>query len=329
MGEVDVHRDDHVVALVEGDGEAVAVGAAEALLAGAAQQLDLAELRRRLLDDRSPCRPGCCRRRPARRRRAASARTAASSAATFSRSLYVGRTTTVRGTGAGYRSASGAPWLICTARRNTRSTPSADWSHVSVRARASAAVARRSRRAGSRDRARRCAGPSASGGTSTPGAPVDDGAAVAADVGRHGGRGARRRLGQRQSPTLGQRGAADEPRLAVLVTERLARQVTEQVDPARCVVLGDPPLQVGAHADPRRRCAAAGRARRGGRRATASTRSRNRFTGARRATATTVGCGPAIAAGREERVDAVVDGRDAVGPEAELDAAPRGSPPTA
>ena len=52
VGEVDVHRDDDVVALVEGDGEAVAVGAAEALLARTPQQLDLAELGRRLLDER-------------------------------------------------------------------------------------------------------------------------------------------------------------------------------------------------------------------------------------------------------------------------------------
>ena len=50
VGEVDVHRHDDVVALVEGDGEALAVGAAETLLARPAQQLDLTVVGRHLLD---------------------------------------------------------------------------------------------------------------------------------------------------------------------------------------------------------------------------------------------------------------------------------------
>jgi hypothetical protein len=48
--EVDVHRHDHVVALVESQCEALPVGAAQPLLAGAAQQLDLPEFAGDLLD---------------------------------------------------------------------------------------------------------------------------------------------------------------------------------------------------------------------------------------------------------------------------------------
>ena len=166
VGEVDVHRHDHVVALVEGDGEAVAVGAAEALLAGAPQQLDLAQLGRRLLDDRRRAvgavvvddqhvgvgqrlaHPGEQRRhvlalvvrrqhddRPGHRRR-----------------LPIDRRPTVAHL---HRTAEDAQH---TERRR---------SHVSVLARARAAVARRSRLAGSATRAA-MAGPSASGATSTP-----------------------------------------------------------------------------------------------------------------------------------------------------------------
>jgi hypothetical protein len=51
VGEVDVHRHHHVVVLVQGLSEAGAIGAAEALLARAAEQLDLAELGRSGLDD--------------------------------------------------------------------------------------------------------------------------------------------------------------------------------------------------------------------------------------------------------------------------------------
>ena len=51
VGEVDVHRDDRLVALVEGHGEPLPVGAAETLLARSAQELDLAELGGRLFDE--------------------------------------------------------------------------------------------------------------------------------------------------------------------------------------------------------------------------------------------------------------------------------------
>ena len=47
---VDVHRDDDVVALVEGDGEALPVRRAEPALAGADDELDLPEVGRRGLD---------------------------------------------------------------------------------------------------------------------------------------------------------------------------------------------------------------------------------------------------------------------------------------
>ena len=125
------------------------------------------ELRRRLLDDRSPCRPGCCRRRPARRRRAASAvRRRAARPRSRARCTSAGRRRSGAPAQATDRSLAhrGSSARRC---RNTRSTPSAVWSHVSVRARASAAVARRSRRAGSRTSAA-IADPSESGGTSTP-----------------------------------------------------------------------------------------------------------------------------------------------------------------
>jgi len=50
VGEVDVHRHDDLVALVEGVGEAGPVRAAEALLAGAPQELDLPQVGGDLLD---------------------------------------------------------------------------------------------------------------------------------------------------------------------------------------------------------------------------------------------------------------------------------------
>ena len=46
VGEVGVHRHDHVVALVDGHREPVAIGTAEALFPGAVEHLDLAQFGR-------------------------------------------------------------------------------------------------------------------------------------------------------------------------------------------------------------------------------------------------------------------------------------------
>ena len=105
--------------------------------------------------------------------------------------------------------------------------PRAEASHVSVRARASAAAASVvapvvvEQHVGHRlaEPLERC---------QHAGHAVDDAAAMPADVGGHGGRAARRSLGDGQPPSLGQRCAADQPRPLVQGDELGVGQATGQ-----------------------------------------------------------------------------------------------------
>ena len=116
-------------------------------------------------------------------------------------------------------------------RQKTWSTPSAEASHVSVRRVARAAHRMRARRSAS-SRTAAIASPSCAGAQARPSA-VDDRAAMAADVGRHGRRAAGRAFGQGQTPALGQRAAGHDPRPAVLGAQLVALDVAQQVHPAR------------------------------------------------------------------------------------------------
>ena len=71
------------------------------------------------------------------------------------------------------------------------------------------------------------------------GAAVDHRAAMTADVGGDRRCAACCRLRQRQSPSLGERGAEDDPRMAILVDQLRPRHVAGEVDPGVGVVGGD------------------------------------------------------------------------------------------
>ena len=202
-------------------------------------------------------------------------------------------------------------------RWNTRRTPSADASHVNVRARVNAAAASRSRSRLVRQHVGQ-RWPEVGRRGEHAGDAVDDRATVTADVRGDGRRAAGRAFRQRQPPTLGQRRAGHDPRPAVLVTQRVTAQMARQLDPRRGVVGGDPALELRPQrslpddADPQLGHGVAGLER-------GVEQQSEPLDGRHAGDGDDGRVGRLLAAGAEERVDAVVHGRHAVGAEAELE----------